>query len=128
MLDFAKYVAEKERISLPLREVKGSTMEQIEKYFRGVLRIDLPWTEKEQAQLQDLQELRNRIAHRNGRIDGLTEDQRQKAQQLASKIKGVEIRNGRLLVSAEYVNSAATLVFNAVEKLEQLVTERYHLV
>ena len=103
-------------------------MEQIEKYFRGVLRIDLPWTEKEQAQLQDLQELRNRIAHRNGRIDGLTEDQRQKAQQLASKIKGVEIRNGRLLVSAEYVNSAATLVFNAVEKLEQLVTERYHLV
>ncbi len=124
--DIVGYAGKREGIGLSLRDVRAPNLrKQVEKYFEGVLRIDLPWSEDERTRLGYLQELRNLIAHRNGRITDMTAEKRQEAEKLVSAVSGVEIGSGFLMISAEYIHEAAKLVFDTVAKLNNLVGERY---
>jgi len=124
--DIVGYTGRKEGVGLSLRDIRAPNLrKQVEKYFEGVLRINLPWSEDERARLGYLQELRNLIAHRNGRITDMTAEKRQEVERLVSAVSGVEIDNGLLIVSSEYIQEAAALVFDTVAKLNNLVAERY---
>lgn len=124
--DIIGYTGRKEGVSLSFRDIRAPNLrKQVEKYFEGVLRINLPWSEDERARLGYLQELRNLVAHRNGRITDMTAEKRQEVVKLVSAVSGVEIDNGLLIVSSEYIQEAAALVFDTVAKLNNLVAERY---
>jgi len=126
LTDFAIYVGKREDIHLALRDIKANNFRnQIEKYFEGVLRIHLPWSEQERECLGQLQQLRNFIAHRNGRLMDIPAEKEREIKTLVAKIQGVEIQDSTVVVSSAYISEAAKLVFALVGRFSQQLEDRY---
>ena len=124
--DFAYWVGKREKARLSFRDVRAPHFRgQIEKYFEGVLQIELPWSAEEREKLGYLQDLRNFIAHRNGRLMDLPADKERDIKALVTKVYGVSVEDSSLIVSAAYIDSAATLVFDLVGRLNQKLADRY---
>lgn len=125
VFDIAHYVGRREKASLALRDVRANNFrQQVEKYFEGVLRIELPWSSEERSKLGQLQDLRNFVAHRNGRVMDLSPERQKDIETLVSQIPGVRIDES-LMLSSEYIREAATLVYGVLEKVNKLVRDRY---
>lgn len=126
LLDFALWVGKREKAKLSFRDIRAPHFRgQIEKYFEGILQIELPWSVEEREGLGHLQELRNFIAHRNGRLMDLPLDKEREVKALVAKVSGVSIENSTLVVSAEYIDAAAKLVFDLVGRLNQKLADKY---
>ncbi|MBK7565076.1 MAG: hypothetical protein IPI21_12775 [Propionivibrio sp.] len=124
--DIANYVGRREGNAFFLKDVRaGNFREQAEKYFERALQIPLPWTDGERSRLRCLQEIRNIVAHRNGRLEDISSHEAKRIGKLASEVPGVVIEGEILTVGAEYINEAASLVFNVVGKLNQMIADRY---
>lgn len=124
--DFAVYVGKREKIGLAFRDVRANNFRsQTEKYFEGVLRIQLPWSPQERERLGQLQELRNFIAHRNGRIMDLPPEKEKEVKALIAKVAGVAIDGSSVVVSPAYIAEAAALIFELVGRLSQQLTRLY---
>ena len=126
VFDIALYVGGREKTGLSLRDIRAPNFRrQVEMYFEGALRIKLPWSEEERFKLGLLQELRNFVAHRNGRVTDLNTERRQDIERLVAAVPSVTIDDGALMVPSEYIEEAAALVFNVVGKLSQMIADRY---
>lgn len=126
MTDYALYSGKREAIGLAFRDVRANNFRsQVEKYFEGVLRIKLPWSQQEREQLGQLQELRNLLAHRNGRLMDLPADREKEVKAFVARVRGVSEENNNVIVSPEYVAQAAALVYELVGRLGQTLAERY---
>ena len=123
--DFATWVGKRESIGVSFRDVRASNFRgQVEKYFDGILRIDLPWSTEERERLGYLQELRNFVAHRNGRLMDLPPEKEREIKALIAKVPGVGVEDSALVVSDAYVREAA-LVFQLVGRHNQKIADRY---
>jgi hypothetical protein len=124
--DFAVYVGKRDGIGFAFRDVRAHNFRsQTEKYFEGVLRIQLPWSPQERECLVRLQELRNFIAHRNGRLIDLPHKKEKEIRNLVAKIANVGIDGSSVVVSATYISDAAALVFELVGRLNQQLATNY---
>jgi len=126
LADFAFWVGKRENAKLSFRDVRAPHFRgQIEKYFEGVLQIELPWSVEEREKLAHLQELRNFVAHRNGRLMDLPPDKEREVKALVARVPGISVENSSLVVSAAYIDGAAKLVFDLVGRLNQKLADRY---
>jgi hypothetical protein len=126
LTDFAIYVGKRENIGLAFRDIRAKNFRnQIEKYFEDVLRIQLPWSEQERERLGQLQELRNFIAHRNGRLMDLPAEKEKEIKTLVEKVAGVDVEDSTIVVSPAYISEAAELVFSLVGRFSQQLADRY---
>ncbi len=126
LTDLAVYVGAREKAGIGFRDVRANNFRsQIEKYFEGVLRIQLPWSAQERERLGRLQELRNFIAHRNGRLMDLPPEKEAKIRDLVAKTPGVVIESSTVAVSSAYISEASTLVFTLVGQLSQQLGNKY---
>lgn len=126
LTDFAVYVGQRDKAGIGFRDVRANNFRsQIEKYFEGVLRIQLPWSVQERERLGQLQELRNFIAHRNGRLMDLPPEKEREIRALVAKIPGVVIESSTVAVSPAYISEAAALVFALVGRLSQQLGDKY---
>ena len=124
--DFAVYVREREKVGLSFRDIRAENFRtQIEKYFEKVVRIDIPWTLGERERLGHLQDLRNFLAHRNGRLMDLPPDAEKKIKELVSKIQGVAVEGRTVVVTPEYIELAKQLVFDTVGRFSQQLADKY---
>jgi hypothetical protein len=126
VFDIANYVRKREGLDLSLRDVRASNFrKQAEMYFEGTLRMKLPWSDDERARLGYLQQLRNLVAHRNGRVSDLSPEKQRELDALVASVSGVKVETGALLVSPDYITEAKELVFDLVGKLNQMIADRY---
>jgi hypothetical protein len=126
LTDFAVYVGKREKIGLSFKDIRADNFRsQIEKYFEKVVRIQIPWSRDERERLGQLQELRNVLAHRNGRLMDLPPELEKRVEQLVARIAGVSIEGSNVVVTPEYVGQAATLVFETVDRFNQLLANKY---
>jgi len=124
--DFAGYVGKREQIGLTFKEIRAESFRaQIEKYFEKVARIPIPWSPEERERLGQLQDLRNVLAHRNGRLMDLPPEAEEKVKRLVARIDGVTIDGTRVVVAPEYIAAAAALVFECVGRLSQQLADKY---
>lgn len=124
--DFAVYVGKREKVGLSFKDIRAENFRsQIEKYFEKVLRIQIPWTPEERERLGQLQDLRNFLAHRNGRLMDLPPESERKVKDLVAKIAGVSIDGSTVVVTPEYISSAADLVFETVGRFSQQLANKY---
>jgi hypothetical protein len=108
MSDIALWVDKNQNARVSFRDIRAPNLRvQIEKYFEGVLGIELPSSVEERDQL-DLPPERERAI-----------------KALVSKTPGVSIEDGKLTLSSQYVEAASTLVFELVGRLNQLIADRY---
>ena len=124
--DFAVYVREREKVGLSFRDIRAENFRsQIEKYFEKVARIPVPWSVDEREKLGHLQELRNFLAHRNGRLMDLPPDAEKKIRDLISKIQDVSVEGRTVVVTPEYIERAKQLVFETVGRFSQQLANKY---
>ena len=126
LTDFAVYVGKREKVGLSFKEVKADNFrDQIRKYFEKVVRVDVPWSSDEWSRLGQLQDLRNVLAHRNGRLMDLPQEQEEKVKKLVARISGVSIDGSTVVVGPEYISSASKLVFETVGRFSQQLANKY---
>jgi len=123
--DLATWVARREKSTVHLDHLKGGFPGRVERFFEGVIRFPLPWTPDQRQRLRHLQELRNLIAHRNGRLSDLTEEKVRRARELVGRLSGVSIGGSTVSVSEDYVADASSLVFDVVGGLNDALAEHY---
>lgn len=126
LTDFALYVGNRETIGLSFKDIRAESFRgQIEKYFEKVARIPIPWTPEERERLGQLQELRNFLAHRNGRLMDLPPESEKKVKDLVKRIKGVTVEGSTVVVTPEYIASASDLVLTCIGKFNQQLADKY---
>jgi hypothetical protein len=119
-------VGKREKIGLSFKDIRAESFRaQIEKYFEKVARISIPWSPEERERLGQLQDLRNFLAHRNGRLMDLPAESEKKVKDLVSRIKGVSIESSTVVVTPEYIDSVAELVFGCVGRFNQQLANKY---
>lgn len=124
--DITIWVGRRERAGLLLRDVRAENFRtQVDKYFKGVLQIDLPWTSDDRERLAQLQHLRNFLSHRNGRIVDLPPEKEEHIRELVRMIDGVDIVQSTVMASDGYVYASRDLVFRVVGQLIDMIASRY---
>lgn len=126
LTDYALYVGRREKVGISFKDIRAESFRrQIEKYFENVVRISIPWSADERERLGRLQELRNFLAHRNGRLMDLPPESEKKIKDLVSRMTGVAIEGSTVVVSPGYVAEAAELVFSCVGRFNQQLADKY---
>ena len=124
--DFAIYVGKRENVGLSFKDIRGANFRsQIEKYFEKVLRIPVPWSQEERERLGQLQDLRNVLAHRNGRLMDLPPESEEKMRKLVAGMAGVSIDGTVVVVSPPFIKEAAALVFDCVGRFSQQLANKF---
>ena len=124
--DIARYVAQRENISLMLNDIRANGfIDQTCKYFENVLTIELPWTDSEINSARHLKKIRNAIAHRNGQFVDESTKRIREMNNVIKQVSGVDFSSSHLIISHEYVTSSTKLVFSMIEGLDAVIQVRY---
>ncbi|MBL3591805.1 MAG: hypothetical protein JMN24_18815 [gamma proteobacterium endosymbiont of Lamellibrachia anaximandri] len=124
--DITQYVAQREKVKIKQKEIKaGNILEQIQKYYDGILDISLPWSKIQLNEIALFYKIRNAIAHRNGEFGDDTPQRKREIKDAVSKLEGVTMRGHQLEVSSEYIKASSELVFSMITSLNQMVSDRY---
>lgn len=126
LTDFAVYVSNREKVEISFKDIRAENFRtQVEKYFEKVLRISVPWSQQERERLGNLQDLRNVLTHRNGRLMDLPAEAEKKVKKLVERMASVSINGNFIVVSPQYVTESATLVFECVGRFSQQLADKY---
>lgn len=124
--DIARYVQKRENALLKLRDIHGTDeLDQASKYFKGILRIDLAWSDRERMDMEHLRQVRNILAHNNGRLEDAPAEQVNRATKLIKNLRGIRIADDTLVIDALYVQDAWQLVHDLLDRLLQQLADRY---
>jgi hypothetical protein len=121
--EVADYLAEKKGASLKLSDIKGRDQrEQWTKYYTHVIEYPLQFEEITWQRFKELRQIRNVLAHSNGRLDDKT---RRKIEPWCIENSGLLLHYDLLHISAEYVREAEMLVTTTLTSLVRRVKEDF---
>ncbi len=124
--DITNYVAKRETVKIKQKEIKaGNIIEQILKYYDGVLGISLPWSDTQLKEISLFYKIRNAIAHRNGQFSDDTVQRKKEIKAAVSKLEGVTMHGYQLEISSGYIEKSTELIFSMISSLNEMVCERY---
>ncbi len=115
--EIAHLVQGKKGIQISIDDLKGGLLDRAKKYYGSVLEIQLSQDDRHWQRVSLLFDLRNSIAHTNGRLDLVNSSRKRKILNNA----GVGEYLGCIVVDADFLRESFVLV---KEELEGLV-ERY---
>lgn len=124
----ANFVYENDETELKIRDVKANDIIlQASKYFKVTLDIELPWSETDKSKLLTLKELRNAIAHHNGRITHRGDDYYDRMSKLIDNTDGVELMelDIYIVITPRYLHESAELVTRVLSKLNKLISDKH---
>jgi hypothetical protein len=102
---------------LAMNDLKGNFLERAGKYYKSVLNFELCNNDETWERIKVLVELRNAIAHANGRIDILKTGTQQKIKNWTKTKMGISLWNNYFLVSAGFSKETFRLVRSSLEDL-----------
>jgi hypothetical protein len=124
--EVAEYLAEKKGASLKLCDIKGRDQrDQWTKYYSYVAEYPLKFEEITWQRIEELRQIRNVLAHSNGRLDRLGDKARNKIEQWCAEDRGLLSHYDLLHISAEYVREAELLVSATLTSLVRRVKEDF---
>ena len=129
VIDLTNYIQEKERALIALSDIRGrSLQDQLEKYYTGVLKVAMPIPPQTFSALNDIQLLRNAIAHRNGLIDNLDESRKARINRIVESRADIEIVDSILSFSNAFLSYALDVATTALAAIDALCAERYNTI
>lgn len=117
VLEIAGLIQKKQNVRIPLNDLKGDLLERAKKYYSEILQFELSKSNVSWERLALLSDLRNVIAHTNGRIDTIADSKRERL----LKSKGVYDWLDFVLVDEAFLKETYALVKDEIEAL----MERY---
>lgn len=126
--DIAKEVKDQQDQPLGLNDIKGDLLERAKKYFNHVIKFPIKTDGEKWERLQMFKVLRNAIAHCNGRLENI------KNQEVLKEIKKWEHDNigintstvfGNLIFSKRFVRETYSTVYQTLDDLDVRVKKLY---
>jgi hypothetical protein len=120
------YAQSKEAKGLSLKDINGrSPASTFNKYMEHVLGFDFKISNRSMDELSKINKIRNCIAHANGNLSAMSEDNAKAIRAL--KVTGLMIESSspQLDVSYEFLKNSLTYVENAVRELMDFMENRY---
>ena len=111
--EIAKLIQKKQGARISLEDLKGDLLNRAKKYYDQVLQFDLSKSNDHWQRLMLLSDLRNAIAHTNGRLDLIKAGTKQKI----LKSDGVREYFDRVLVEPTFLRETFTMVKDDLESL-----------
>jgi len=114
----ANRIRKARKLRLRLGDIKGSVLEQADKYFEGVLGFKVWTDETTRGHLEILRVLRHALAHANGQLEDVHEKEREQIEKwIRDDLPGLKESSGSIVVSIEFVERALDIVKKALEDL-----------
>lgn len=107
--------------SKSIDDSRGDFLKRAKEYYKNIIQFDLCNSNNTWQRIKMLADIRNAIAHANGRLDMLKTGTRHKIESLAEKDIGVSIWGNYFLVTAEFSKETFKLIRLSLEDL----VERY---
>jgi hypothetical protein len=101
VIEISRLIQSKNNQQISINDLRGDFLEKAIKYYKNILQFDL-YANKEWEQINMLSELRNAIAHTNGRIDMLKKESQKKILKWEKQNDGISTYYNFLVVDAEY--------------------------
>jgi hypothetical protein len=117
--EIARLIQENKAEMLSMNDLRGDFLERARKYYKSVLNFELCNSNKTWERIKVLVELRNAIAHANGRLDMLKKEPQQKIKNWSKTGIGISLWSNYFLVSAEFSKETFLLVSSSLEDLVQ---------
>ena len=111
--EIASLIQKKQKQPIALDDIKGDLLDRAQKYYKHVLHFELSKSNRHWQRLVLLSDLRNAIAHTNGRIDMIRSGTKKKI----LKNQGVEEKFGYVIVTEAFLRETFELVNEDLEDL-----------
>ncbi len=125
VVDVANYIKDQQKQSLAMDDIRGNFLDRAQKYFDHILKFPLYTDDQVWQHLRMLAELRNAIAHANGRIEAVRKTSQRKINDWEKQDIGVEIVHGWLLLSEDFSREAYQTVRDSLQDLVARVKSAY---
>lgn len=117
MTEIAGHVAKAKHLTLKLDDISArGKVQQWKRYFEDYADFPLRIEEAEWTRLDELKDIRNLLAHANGRLD-LNTDLSKKVRKWCKEGKGLTEGSRSLIISNQYAKSAHKLVSEVLSRL-----------
>lgn len=124
--DVADYVQKKESARLSLSDLReANTLKRLSLYLETLMKQPLKASAEVNKPLQQLQLVRNVLAHANGSLRDQRQDRRAALQQLADQNIGVLIEDNSLVLTTAFLQRSLSSAASFVNSLLAQVVERY---
>jgi hypothetical protein len=110
--------------SIAIEDLKGEFLERAKKYYKDVLKFKLYNNNNDWQYITHLTHIRHAIAHANGRVDRLKNDNRNKIMSLKKQNIGVSIEHNNYIVLD---SSFSWKTFSAVKSILENLISHYKI-
>jgi hypothetical protein len=118
MNEIGEYLGSRRATVLRPRDIRGRDPKDTwAKYFDHVVKYPLGIDDTTWQRLDELREVRNAMAHANGRVELLAEPLRRKIEEWCAEQRGLSTYFGLLIIAAVYVRDANELVDDTLSSL-----------
>ena len=118
VIEIAQLIPKKKDLALSLDDIRGNDfLDRSKKYYKHIILFDLYKDNSDWQQIKMLSELRNAIAHTNGRIEMLKEKTRDKIRIWEKSRIGVEDHYGYIVLDGDFLNKIFSLVKSSLHDL-----------
>lgn len=116
--EIADEIGRKEECGIALKDIKGGALDCRIKYFDKILKFSISRDGVELERLDSLYDIRNCIAHNNGRLNAMPEHKRTRIKHIATcNTEGLEISSDYLLLKSAFVYQSFYLVDRVLKDL-----------
>jgi hypothetical protein len=118
----ASHIQRSKEVSLRMSHLKGNFLQRARRYFDDVLKLDLHPIDTDWSRLERLGNLRNVLAHANGRLWDVPEDDRRRATSWVASTPGLTIVDEEyLIVSLAFARESLSFVDDLLRELVERV-------
>jgi hypothetical protein len=121
VIEIARLIQKTKGHTIALNDLRGTFLKRSKKYYYNILQFELYKSEESWGRINMLAELRHALAHANGRIEMLRDEQQKNIKKIENLGIGVEDFNGFIVFSGDFVKETFELVRSSLEDL----VERY---
>ncbi|MBM4274049.1 MAG: hypothetical protein FJ134_06260 [Deltaproteobacteria bacterium] len=119
--EIARLIQKQKVIAISINDLKGDFLDRAKKYFKDVINFQLYSGHEVWDRITMLSELRNAIAHTNGRIEMLNKGTKQKISSWEKQKVGISSLDGFVVIEEGFLRDTLRLVSASLNDL----VERY---
>lgn len=124
--EIAAELKSQKNLGISLNDINGDVIERVNKYFNYILDMPIETRSKNWQHLRMLYDLRNAIAHANGRFENVkNKNDIKKIKNWAKADIGIQAVSGDILFTSDFVKKTHGIIFELLDDLIKKVKNKY---
>ncbi len=126
VIEIAKEVQAQQCLPIALDDIRGDFLERTNKYFNHIIKFPIDARGNSWQHLRKLYLLRNALAHGNGRLDNIKNQEELKTRLGLDKANSeVAITDGNLVCYPNFISNTLSMILDFLSDITEKVEEAY---